>query len=249
MDLQPGTQTVGPIVPPGGWDQERVTLGRHFLRDMEVLWGDVLRMAAVVETALNDAVRALCEGRVELADSVDIGERAINSWEVQIEQLCLRVLALHQPVASDLRRVAVALKINGDLERMGDLAQHIANRAGKLARSGDSGLVPPELESMAIDVLQQVRDALDALVNSDAELARVVIAGDTRIDRLRQAVSRDLKDCIRREPDRVDAWLRLINVARNFERVADHATNIAEAVVYLKEGSIIRHIDRRGEVN
>lgn len=228
------------------WDQERVTLGRHFIRDMEGLWGEVLKMAGVVETALSTSVRALCEGRADLAAEVRTGEKAINSWEVQIENLCLRILALHQPVASDLRRVAVALKINGDLERMGDLAAHIANRARKLIKQNDPSLITPELHGLALEVLAEVRDTLDALAKGDAALARTVIDADRGIDRRRVLVVRELKDSIRRDPDRVDTWLRLINVARNLERVADHATNIAEAVIYLKEGSIIRHVsDRR----
>jgi phosphate transport system protein len=206
-------------------------------------------MAGVVETALSTSVRALNEGRTDLATEVRTGETVINSWEVQIEQLCLRILALHQPVASDLRRVAVALKINSDLERMGDLANHIANRARKLIKREESNLVTPELEGLSLEVLAQVRDTLDALAKSDADLARAVIAGDRGIDRRRVVVVRELKDSIRRDPERVDTWLRLINIARNLERVADHATNIAEAVIYLKEGSIIRHVSDRRTAN
>jgi phosphate transport system protein len=216
---------------------------------MEGLWGEVLKMAGVVETALSTSVRALNEGRTDLATEVRTGETVINSWEVQIEQLCLRILALHQPVASDLRRVAVALKINSDLERMGDLANHIANRARKLIKREESNLVTPELEGLSLEVLAQVRDTLDALAKSDADLARAVIAGDRGIDRRRVVVVRELKDSIRRDPERVDTWLRLINIARNLERVADHATNIAEAVIYLKEGSIIRHVSDRRTAN
>jgi phosphate transport system protein len=228
------------------WDQERVTLGRHFLRDMEGLWAEVLKMAGVVETALNTAVRALCDNRADLASEVRTGETTINSWEVRIEQLCLKILALHQPVASDLRRVAVALKINNDLERMGDLATHIANRVRKFSKENDPTLISAQMESLALEVMAQVRDTLDALTKSDADLARTVISSDRRIDRHRAFVLRELKDSIRRDPDRVETWLRLINTARNLERVADHATNIAEAVIYLKEGSIVRHVgDRR----
>src|SRR3954462_7841260 len=100
------------------WDGARVTLGRHFLRDLEGLWGGVLKLAAVVEDALNRSVRALCDGRADLADVVRCEERAVDRWEVQIERECLKVLALHQPVASDLRRGAAGLKISGELERM-----------------------------------------------------------------------------------------------------------------------------------
>src|SRR5208283_652664 len=114
------------------WGEQRVTVGRHFIRDMEGLWSEVLKLAAVVEESLNQSIRALCDGRVELADQIKHQKPAVDRWEVQIERECVRVLALHQPVASDLRRVAVVLKINGDLERMADLARHIAKRVKKL---------------------------------------------------------------------------------------------------------------------
>lgn len=232
--------------PGADWDAGRVTLGRHFLRDMEGLWENVLKLAAVVETALHTSIQALCDGRADLAAEVKGGENAINDWEVRIERDCLKVLALHQPVASDLRRVASILKINGDLERIADLADHIANRARKLAQKSPSTPIPPQMEAMAREAMTQVHDALDALVRSDTELARAVISADRGVDRLRRNVLKELKDCIRREPDKVNTWLRLINTARNIERVADHATNIAEAVIYLKEGDIIRHVgDRR----
>lgn len=240
MDRSGGTGT--------DWDAERVTLGRHFLRDMERLWGEVLRMAAVVEMALNTAVRAVCDVRADLAAEVTGGEHAINTLDVEIERECLKILALHQPVASDLRRVAAVLKIDRDLERMADLAEHIANRARKLAREHPPIQVPEELEAMALEVLAQVRECLEALAHADAERARVVIARDRGIDRRRGVVLRKLKDAIRKQPERLNAWLRLINIGRNLERVADHATNISESVIYMKEGDIVRHVDDRRRV-
>src|SRR5262245_24380177 len=228
--------------PPGsGSEWERVTLGKHFVRDLEGLWEGILKLAAVVEDALNQSVRALCDGRADLAAIVRGEERDVDRREVQIERDCLKVLALHQPVASDLRRVASVLKVNGDLERVSNLARNIAKRVKKLATDPRAFPLPQDLESMALETLGQVRDSLDALTKSDASLARTVIAGDGLIDRHYRAVLRTLKDEIRREPDRLNTWLRLINTARNLERIADHATNIAEAVVFLKEGDIIRH--------
>jgi phosphate transport system protein len=232
--------------PDSLWDGERVTVGRHFLRDLEGLWAGVLKLAAVVEDALNRSVNALCDGRVDLAEAVKDEERAIDRWEVQIERECLKVLALHQPVACDLRRVAAVLKINGNLERMSNLARNIAKRVKKQSQSSDPYAracpIPQQLESMALETLEQVRDSLDALAKSDALLARAVIAGDRRVDRRHRAVLAELKAEIRRDPERLNTWLRLINTARNLERIADHATGIAEAVVYLKEGDIVRHI-------
>jgi phosphate transport system protein len=226
------------------WAGERVTLGRHFLRDLEGLWAGVLKLAAVVEDALNRSVCALCDGRADLAEEIKGEERIVDRWEVQIERECLRILALHQPVACDLRRVAAVLKINASLERMSNLARNIAKRVKKQSSDSRNGLfsIPQQLESMALETLEQVRDSLDALAESDSLLARAVIAGDNRIDGHYRAVLAELKDEIRRDPGRLNTWLRLINTARNLERIADHATSIAEAVVYLKEGDIVRHV-------
>jgi phosphate transport system protein len=233
MDVQRGSDV--------DWDGRRFTMGRHFIRDLEGLWGDVLKLAAVVEQALKLSVHALSDGRADLADLVCREEKAVDRWEVQIEKECLKVLALHQPVASDLRRVASVLKISGELERMGDLARHIANRVKKLANDPFAFPVPESLEALAIDALGQVHDSLDALTQSDAILARAVIAADTRVNRAYRGVLKELKNSIRQNPERVDNWLRLINTSRNLERIADHAANIAEAVIYLKEGDIVRH--------
>jgi phosphate transport system protein len=227
------------------WAGERVTVGRHFLRDLEGLWSGVLKLAAVVEDSLNRSVRALCDGRADLAEEVKGEERAVDRWEVQIERECLKILALHQPVAGDLRRVATVLKINGILERMSDRARNIARRVKKQSSDARAFPIPQQLESMAMETLEQVRDCLDALSKSDTTLARAVIAGDSRVDRRYRAVLAELKDEIRRDPDRLNTWLRLINTARNLERIADHATNIAESVIYLKEGEIIRHVAPR----
>jgi phosphate transport system protein len=236
-------QVQGGAVPGSGseWEGQRVTLGRHFVRDLEGLWGSVLKLAAVVEDALNRSVGALCDGRADQAEEVRNEERAVDRFEAQIERECLKVLALHQPVASDLRRVAVVLKIGGDLERIGDLARHIAKRVKKLSSDPLAFPLPPELEALATESLAQVRDSLDALTKNDTALARAVIAADGPVNRRYRGVIKGLKESIRTHPDRVDNWLRLINTARNLERIADHATNIAEAVIYLKEGDAVRH--------
>jgi phosphate transport system protein len=147
-------------------------------------------------------------------------------------------------VACDLRRVAAVLKINGSLERMSNLARNIAKRVKKQSNDVRAGFIPiPQpLEAMALETLKQVRDSLDALAQSDALLARTVILGDSRVDGRYRAILAELKNAIRRDPGRLDTWLRLMNTARNLERIADHATTIAEAVVYLKEGDIVRHV-------
>ncbi len=218
----------------------RTPAGRHFQRDMETLWADVLRQATLVEEALRTSVESLCHVRPDLAAAVRGGEPAINANQVRIERECLKMLALHQPVATDLRRVAALLRINNELERMADLAEHIAKRSQKLA-----GKVLPiglleRLEELGNQALAQVRDSLDALAMSDATLSRNLIEADAALDRRGRKLLKDLKLAIREEPERVTAWLRLINTARNLERIGDHATNIAEAVIYVSEGDIYR---------
>ncbi len=223
------------------WGNERLTVGRSFLRDMEGLWSEVLKLAAVVEDALDQSIHGLCDGRVELASELKRQKRAVDRWEVQIERECVRVLALHQPVASDLRRVAAVLKINGDLERLCDLARHIAKRVTKLATDPRAFPIPQGLENLALEALSQIHQSLDALTQSDVARAQAVIVADQEVDRNYRAVQKQLKAEIIGAPDRIDTWLRLVNTARNLERIADHAAKIAESVIYLKEGEILRH--------
>jgi phosphate transport system protein len=223
------------------WDNDRVTLGRSFLRDMEGLWAEVLKLAAVVEEALKQSIHALCDGRVELAEELKHRKRAMDRWEVQIERECVRVLALHQPVASDLRRVTTVLKINGDLERVCGLARHIAKRVKKLTDHPEAFPIPQALENLALSALAQIHDSLDALTQSDVARAQAVIVADRQVDLDYRAVQKQLKFEIVRTPERINTWLRLVNTARNLERIANHAAKIAESVIYLKEGEIVRH--------
>ena len=222
------------------WDNKRVSLSRSFLRDLEGLWAEVLKLAAVAEDALNQSIHALCEGRTELAELLEHHKQTMDGWEVQIEEKCVRVLALHQPVASDLRRVATVLKINGDLERLCDLAQHIAKRVKKLARDPEAFPIPQALENLALLSLSQIRDSLDALSQSNISRAQVVINVDQQVDVDYRSVQKQLKLEILHDPERINTWLRLVNTARNLERVANHAVRIAESVIYLKEGAILR---------
>jgi phosphate transport system protein len=220
---------------------QSTTVVRHALKEQENLWNEVLKLSATVSGALAASVKALRENSAELAREVKIEEKAIDNWEVKIEQECVRILARYGPTASDLRRVIAAMRVSSELERMADLAEHIANRVKKRVATAETVPVPGSLDALATASLAQVRDSLAALTGDDAELAQAVIREDRGVDRLRRSVLKELKDAIRQDPERVDTWLRLINTARNLERVADHASNIAETVVYLKEGDIIRH--------
>jgi phosphate transport system protein len=223
------------------WDNGRVTVNRSFVRDMEGLWGELLKFAAVVEEALDRCLRALRDGRVDQALEVKRQRRLVDRWEVQIERECIRVLALHQPVASDLRRVAAAMKINGDLHRLCELARHIAKRVKKLAGDPMATPIPQPLEDLGLEALDQVHRSLDALTRSSLPLAHSVIDADQRIDRDYRAVQKQLKEQIVLHPQRINTLLRLVNTARNLERIADHAVKIAESVIYLERGDILRH--------
>jgi phosphate transport system protein len=214
---------------------------RHVGKEQDDLWNQVLQLSGTVSAALTASVQALRDSRADLAREVKIEERVIDDWEVKIEQECVRILARYGPTASDLRRVIAAMRVSSELERMADLAEHIANRVKKRLATDDTAPVPGSLDALATAALALVDESLAALTNDDAELAQAVIREDRGVDRLRRDVLKELKDAIRQEPDRINTWLRLINTARNLERVADHAVNIAETVVYLKEGDIIRH--------
>jgi phosphate transport system protein len=214
---------------------------RHALRDQEALWTEFLGMAGAVVESLAKSVEVLCEGHLEVEPQVRSLEEDSDREEVKIEQECLRILALFEPVASDLRRLATILKVNRDWERVADLAVRIARRARKLAKRSAGVPIPERLKVLASDVLAQVRACYDALALRDAQRARAVIAGDGPIDRQYRQLRNELKECVRQRADQLDGWLQLLGSARNLERIADHATGIAQTIVYMEEGIIIRH--------
>jgi phosphate transport system protein len=213
----------------------------HSRRDQEALWADFLAMAQAVVDSLAKSVDVLCENRLDAVAEVQKLERASDRAELRIEQACLRVLALFEPVASDLRRMATIFRVTRDWERIADLATRIAQRARKMARSPHGVRVPELLKELAHDVLAHVRAAHDAQASRDANRAREVVEGDQHIDRQYRRLQRELKESLHQQPAKLEAWLRLMSTARNLERIADHATGIAQAIVYLREGIIIRH--------
>ena len=160
--------------------------------------------------------------------------------EVEVEEECLKVLALYQPVAADLRFVVAVLKINNDLERMGDLAKNIAKRVSQLA-AGKSCELPPEIRTMAMKTQEMVKQCLDAVVNGDPTLARQVREEDDAVDLDRQKIRRRVLQGVKDDPDGVENLLRINSVSKHIERIADMATNIAEDVIYMAEGEIVRH--------
>ena len=197
------------------WDNERVTVGRNFLRDMEGLWSEVLKLAAVAEDSLKRSIHGLCDGQPDQGSEVKGRKRAVDRWEIQIERECVRVLALYQPVASDLRRVAAILKINGTLERLCDLARHINKRVRKLAADPQAFPIPQPLENLALEALSQIHASFDALTQSNVSRAQAVIAADQKVDRDYRAVQKQLKTEIINNPERIYTWLRLVNTAQS----------------------------------
>jgi phosphate transport system protein len=215
-------------------------MSKHLQRDLEYLQRDLLALAASVEEAIHTATHALQERDAAIAQDVIDGDTQIDQEENHIEEECLKMLALHQPVAVDLRRIAAALKINNELERIADLAEDIAERAVHLAKLSVIQ-VPKGLQEMTDLTTTMVRHSLDAFVNLDAQQARRVCRLDDTVDRYNSEIIQELIVQMRKSPEMVEPGLSLFSATRHLERIADHATNIAEDVVYLVEGVIIRH--------
>jgi phosphate transport system protein len=213
---------------------------RHLQREIDRLTRNVLGLSALVEDTLRDAFRAIELRDAELASRVIAADLTIDEREVDVEEECLKILALYQPVASDLRFVAAVIKINSELERIGDLASNIAERALDLAEAAEVP-APPSLFVMAERVQVILEKALDALVAQDAVRARLVLAADDEVDDLYRQLLEELKAELRKDLEHLDAFVLLFNVARYLERLADHATNIGEDVLYMAEGEIHRH--------
>jgi phosphate transport system protein len=212
----------------------------HLQRAIEGLKKDLLSLCAMVEEQVQRAVRALLERDEELAHQVEQRDMEIDQREVEVEEECLKTLALHQPVAGDLRFIVAALKINNDLERIGDLAVNVARKAVSLS-SQTPMEIPFNLAGMGEKTQEMLRDSLAALVNLDPKLANSVCARDDEVDQMKRAIRIRAEEMMRNDPDRVSPLLTLLAVSRNLERIADHATNIAEDVIYMVEGKIIRH--------
>jgi phosphate transport system protein len=212
----------------------------HLQREIERVKKGILALCAIVEDQVQMAVRALLERDVELARAVEERDRDIDHREVEVEEECLKILALHQPVAIDLRFIVAAMKINNDLERIGDLAVNIARKAVSFVEETQME-IRFDIAGMWDKTQAMLRDSLDALVNMDAALAADVCRRDDEVDRIKHDIRVGAEEAIRCQPDEVRPLMRLLAVSRNLERIADCATNIAEDVIYMSEGRIIRH--------
>ncbi len=212
----------------------------HLKRDLDAIHRDLLSMCALVEEMIHKAIDGLAEANDESASELAEKDNAIDEFDVQIEEDCLKILALHQPVAIDLRRITTVMKISGELERVGDLGVHIAERVTSL----DSGVeisVLDRLREMAKIALEMLHATIDAYVALDCDKAREVCGRDDVVDELNREIIDDLVHSMKANPRSIETAMHLFSASRHLERVADHATNIAEDVVYLVEGVIIRH--------
>ena len=213
---------------------------RHFDEELKALKEKILRMGALVEDQIRNSIKSLVERDSDLARQVIANDHRVNAIDVEVDEDCLRLIALHQPMAKDLRFITTAMKISTELERMSDLAENIAERAIEL--NEEPQLKPYiDIPRMAEHAQRMVKEALDAFVNQDAELARKVCRDDDFIDDLTHQIFRELLTYMVEDPHTISRAVRITFVAKYLERMADHATNVAELVVYLVEGKIIRH--------
>ena len=220
---------------------------RHFEVELQALKNRLLKMGALVEERVHVAMQALMERRIEAAEAVVAGDAEVNDLQIEIDDRCLKLLATQNPMASDLRLITAAMKINADLERIGDQAVNIAENAVKV--SGAPPLRPLiDLPRMAGIAETMTRDSLDAFVRRDAALARDILARDDEVDQLKDQIFRVLLTYMMADPGTIERALGLILVSRNLERIADHATNIAEDVIFVVEAKDVRHHHEEREV-
>jgi len=212
----------------------------HLRREIDDLKRKILSLSAIVEKQLRQAVKSVQQRDADLARAVIEADGQIDRAEVEIEEECLKILALHQPVAVDLRFIVVVLKIDNDLERIGDLAVNIARKAATFA-SQPPMEIPFDLAGMSEKTQAMLRDSLDSLVNLNTTLAQGVCARDDEVDQMKRGARRRVEEMIKSEPERVNPLLKLLAVTRNLERIADLTTNIAEDVIYMVDGEIVRH--------
>jgi len=213
---------------------------RHFHEELEALKQTLLAMGGLVEDQIRRVMRALTERDEAIAQEVIDRDRQVNAYDVEVDETCVNLLALHQPAAGDLRFITTAMKIVTDLERIGDQAVNIAQRALELNR--EPQLKPYiDLPRMAERAQAMVKDSLDAFVSRDTDLARRVCGADAEVDALKEQIFRELLTFMMADPRAIPRAIRLVLISRFLERVADHATNIAEMVIYLVEGKMVRH--------
>ncbi|MBN2145711.1 MAG: phosphate signaling complex protein PhoU [Candidatus Aureabacteria bacterium] len=215
----------------------------HFHREIELLKKKVLSLSARVEETVYQAVQSIDKRDAVLAGKVIHSDMDINKTEIDVEEDCLKILALYKPVAVDLRFIVAVLKINYDLERIGDLAANIAERTIDLLNCQRTPF-PYNFNSMAEKTLWMLQKSLDALMNMDMQSAKLVLSKDDEVDEINRDMYDEVKKHMREHPESMDQWVHHLCISRHLERIADHAVNIAEDVIYMCEGKIVRHEPR-----
>lgn len=215
-------------------------MSKHFIREFSQIHQQLLDLFGVVEQMVTHSVSAFCQRQFGLGDEVIARDDLVDQTEVQIEEACLKAMALYQPVAIELRRLSTIMKINNQLERIADLACNIAKR-GQGLREFPAYQVPADLPRLAELGINLVAKSLDSFVNLDTTTARAVIKGDDEVDQLNKKIIRSLVESMKQNPSDIEAILYCFSVSRYLERIGDHAVNIAEDVVYLVDGEIVRH--------
>ena len=219
-------------------------MSRHLLKaEMKEVQDKLIELSVLVEDSLDKALRAIKENDLELAEDVVSQDRKIDMMEVHLEEECLRTLALHQPVATDLRFIVAVLKINNDLERVGDLAANIAKRTHFLTDISFKKL-PFDFKKIASLTTFMLRGSLDAFIRLDADLAKEVCETDNEVDVLHKNTYISVIKKVQEIPDQIETSIQCLSISRFLERIADYATNIAEDVIYLTSGKIVRHYDQ-----
>jgi phosphate transport system protein len=207
-------------------------------RDLEAIQAQIMKMGGLVEDAIHNAATALIERDEEQAEEVRERDRAIDGLEEQINQDAAQIIARRQPAASDLRVILTVIKLSGNLERIGDYAKNMAKRTTVLSQLQQIDGAPGSIRRMTKDVQQMLKDALDAFVQRDAELARDVIHRDRDVDQMYTAMFRELLTFMMEDPRNITACMHLHFIAKNTERMGDHVTNIAEQVIYMVTGDV-----------
>lgn len=214
---------------------------RHFERQIDRLKAMIVALGQRVEQSVQKAIRAVELRDAALALIVIEEDDIVDTMEIDVEEECLHTLALHQPVALDLRYVVAVLKINNDLERIADHASNIARQVQMLADEPPVPATPYDLRGMSERVLQMINQAMKALIHTDAEIAQEVRLADDKVDAIHRRMYQQVADAIQENPQRTPQLIQLMNVSRQLERIADLCVNIAEDVIYMARGEIARH--------
>jgi phosphate transport system protein len=215
-------------------------MARFMIKELDKIKKKILSLGALVEERVRMTSAAVENRDAAIAKKIIDNDWEVDDMEVDIEEECLKILALHQPVAIDLRFIVAIIKINNDLERIGDQAVNIAERVVIMSKRPEMGFVF-DYAPMAEKAEAMLKMSLDALVNVDVDLAFKVISLDDEVDAMKQFAYDRIKETIKERPERVGYLINLLLISRHLERLADHCTNIAEEVIYLIEGEIIRH--------